>query len=106
VYDGIVEPLDIYDLLVTPTLGVPPFPHGEHPTEIDGAEVEPLRGWLLTQPFNFSGHPVGAVPAGLIDGLPVGMQVVGRRHADAERQRRSNGSVPGRTAIRRSVPPS
>jgi Asp-tRNA(Asn)/Glu-tRNA(Gln) amidotransferase A subunit family amidase len=85
VYDGIVDLLDTYDLLVTPTLAVPPFPHGEHPTEIDGAEVEPLRGWLLTQPFNFSGHPVGAVPAGLTsDGLPVGMQVVGRRHADAE----------------------
>lgn len=84
VYDGIVDLLETYDLLVTPTLGVPPFPHGEHPTEIDGAEVEPLRGWLLTQPFNFSGHPVGAVPAGTVDGLPVGMQVVGRRHADAE----------------------
>lgn len=85
VYDGIVGLLAEYDLLVTPTLGVPPFPHDEEPTTVDGESVEPLRGWLLTQPFNFSGHPVGAVPAGLTDdGLPVGMQVVGRRHADAD----------------------
>jgi Asp-tRNA(Asn)/Glu-tRNA(Gln) amidotransferase A subunit family amidase len=84
VYDAIVDLLRGYDLLVTPTLGVPPFPHGEEPTVVEGKTVEPLRGWLLTQPFNFSGHPVGAVPAGLTDeGLPVGMQVVGRRHDDA-----------------------
>jgi len=64
VYDGIVDLLREYDVLVTPTLAVTPFAHGDFPTEIDGKEVEPLRGWLLTQPFNFSGHPVGAVPAG------------------------------------------
>lgn len=83
VYEGIINLLQKYDILVTPTLGVQPFPHGELPTAINGTEIEPLRGWLLTQPFNFSGHPVGAVPAGLSeDGLPIGMQVVGRRHAD------------------------
>ncbi|WP_129113632.1 amidase [Halegenticoccus tardaugens] len=85
VYDGILDILAKYDVLVTPTLGVLPFEHSEFPTEVDGADIEPLRGWLLTQPFNFSGHPVGAVPAGLTsNGLPVGMQVVGRRHADGD----------------------
>ncbi|GAA0517514.1 Asp-tRNAAsn/Glu-tRNAGln amidotransferase A subunit [Halorubrum aquaticum] len=85
VYDAVVDLLGEYDVLVTPTLGVEPFPHGEHPTEIEGTEIEPLRGWLLTQPFNFSGHPVGAVPAGISDdGLPVGMQVVGRRQAEED----------------------
>lgn len=84
VYDGIVKVLSEYDALVAPTLAVPPFPHGEHPTEVDGVEIEPLRGWVLTQPFNFSGHPVASIPAGFTDdGLPVGMQLVGRRHADA-----------------------
>ncbi|WP_458208557.1 amidase [Haladaptatus sp. NG-SE-30] len=83
VYDGIVDLLREYDCLVTPTLAVPPFEHGDYPSEIDGAEIEPLRGWLLTQPFNFSGHPTASIPAGFIDdNLPVGMQIVGRRHAD------------------------
>lgn len=85
VYDAVVDLLEGYDVLVMPTLGVEPFPHGEFPTEIEGTEIEPLRGWLLTQPFNFSGHPVGAVPAGISDdGLPVGMQVVGRRQAEED----------------------
>jgi len=48
VYDGIVDLLREYDVLVTPTLAVTPFAHGDFPTEIDGKEVEPLRGWLLT----------------------------------------------------------
>lgn len=82
VFDGAGDVLSGYDLLVTPTLAIPPFPVGEHPTEIDDTEIEPLRGWVLTQPFNFSGHPVASIPAGFVDGLPVGMQIVGRRHAD------------------------
>ena len=84
VLDGIQDVLASHDLLVTPTTAVPPFPIGEHPTEVAGTEIEPLRGWVLTQPFNLSGHPVASIPAGLVDGLPVGMQVVGRRHADGE----------------------
>lgn len=84
VFDGVGDVLADHALLVTPTLAVLPFPIGEHPTEIDGTEIEPLRGWVLTQPFNFSGHPVASIPAGFTEGLPVGMQVVGRRHADSE----------------------
>ncbi|MFB6186568.1 MAG: amidase family protein, partial [Halobacteriaceae archaeon] len=38
--------------------------------------------WVLTQPYNFSGHPAASIPAGFIDGLPVGMQIAGQRHAD------------------------
>lgn len=84
VFDGLQDTLTEYASLVTPTLAVPPFLIGEHPTEVRGTEIEPLRGWVLTQPFNFSGHPVASIPAGFVDGLPVGMQIVGRRHADGE----------------------
>lgn len=74
---------DEYDLLVTPTLAVPPFEIGELPTTIDGTPIEPRRGWLLTQPFNMTGHPVASIPAGFTDdGLPIGVQIVGPRHAD------------------------
>jgi amidase len=34
-------------------------------------------------PFNVTGHPVMTVPCGLIEGLPVGMMLVGRRGEDA-----------------------
>jgi Asp-tRNA(Asn)/Glu-tRNA(Gln) amidotransferase A subunit family amidase len=82
VFDGMQDLFEEYDLLVTPTLATTAFPHGEEPKSIDGVDVEPLRGWVLTQPYNFTGHPAASVPAGLADGLPVGMQVAGRRYAD------------------------
>ncbi len=80
VYDGLQKVFEEYDLLVSPTLSVLPFPDGEEPTEVDGVETDPLRGWVLTQPYNMSGHPAASVPAGFVDGLPVGMQIAGRRY--------------------------
>ena len=38
----------------------------------------------MTYPINFTGHPAASIPAGLVEGLPVGMQIVGKRYADAD----------------------
>ena len=74
-----------YDLLLTPTLAVPPFAHGlQGPPVIDGREVDGFYWLSFTFPFNFTGQPAATVPAGFTeDGLPVGMQIVGRRMDDA-----------------------
>jgi aspartyl-tRNA(Asn)/glutamyl-tRNA(Gln) amidotransferase subunit A len=74
-----------FDVLVTPAAPVPPFRIGIHgPTEIDGTEVAD-SAWLgFMSPANLTGQPAISVPAGFTsDGLPVGMQIVGRHLDDA-----------------------
>jgi aspartyl-tRNA(Asn)/glutamyl-tRNA(Gln) amidotransferase subunit A len=72
------------DLLLTPTMPVEAFDaEGPIPLEVDGV---PLAGGVIafTAPFNLSGHPAATVRAGFSDaGLPVGLQIVAPRHADA-----------------------
>jgi amidase/aspartyl-tRNA(Asn)/glutamyl-tRNA(Gln) amidotransferase subunit A len=89
VYEAIRLVMDDYHLLLTPTLACLPVENADDgntvgPSEIEGVEVDPLIGWCLTYPINFSGHPAASIPAGLVDGLPVGMQIVGRRYGDAD----------------------
>lgn len=79
-----------YDLLLTPTLAVPPFPLlTQGPEKIDGRIVHPVKWLAFTFPMNMTGQPAATVPAGWTEGgefgpgLPVGLQIVGRHLADA-----------------------
>jgi aspartyl-tRNA(Asn)/glutamyl-tRNA(Gln) amidotransferase subunit A len=73
-----------FDLLLTPTVAVPPFEVGRPAVkEINGRKASPL-GWMpFCFPFNLTGQPAATVPVGFTRaGLPVGLQIVGRRHAE------------------------
>ena len=73
-----------YDLLLTPTLTVPPFPvHMQGPEKVDGRMVPAFQWLSFTLPINMTGQPAASVPAGWTpDGLPVGLQIVGRHLGD------------------------
>ncbi|MGH9001288.1 MAG: amidase [Acidimicrobiia bacterium] len=79
-YDGALAD---HDVLVMPTL-----PMTATPIVDDGAPLEEYLARALemignTAPFDVTGHPATQVPAGLVDGLPAGLMIVGRRYDDA-----------------------
>ena len=73
-----------FDLLLCPTLAVPPFPVGQDDANsLDGKKLGPLQWTQFTYPLNLTGQPVASVPAGWTkSGLPIGLQIIGNRFAD------------------------
>lgn len=75
---------EAFDLLVTPTTASLPFPVGQlSPATIADREVSP-RAWSpFLRAFNLTGQPAISLPAERSrSGLPIGLQLVGPRHAD------------------------
>jgi len=78
--------METRDLLILPTTSVPPFPVEQaHPTEINGKPLDNYIQWaFLTYGITLTGLPAISVPCGFTaSGLPVGLQIVGRRRQEA-----------------------
>jgi amidase len=75
------------DFLVLPTVAVQPFPVEQpYPVEVAGVPLADYTQWFhLTYAITLTGLPVISVPCGFTAaGLPVGLQIVGRRRREAE----------------------
>ena len=73
-----------YDLLLTPTLPVPPFGAGQNvPEELPDRSIV---DWVYyTYPFNLTGNPAASIPCGFTSGgLPVGLQIVAGGHRETD----------------------
>lgn len=68
-----------YDLLLTPTMPLPAFEAG---MESPGVKERWTNWTPFSYPFNLTQQPAATVPCGFAEGLPVGLQIVGDRHAD------------------------
>ncbi len=84
-YEEVTRFFERFDFLCLPTSQVAPFPvETEWVREIDGVAMETYIDWMQScSLITLTGLPAVSVPAGFTDGgLPVGLQIVGRRHAD------------------------
>jgi aspartyl-tRNA(Asn)/glutamyl-tRNA(Gln) amidotransferase subunit A len=65
-----------YDLLLTPTIPITAFAAG-----VDTPDAARFPQWFdwtpLTWPFNLTRQPAASVPCGFVEGLPIGLQIVG-----------------------------
>lgn len=80
--DTIREFFQRYDLLISPVLPVSSLDAGKNIP--DHLTDRNLVSWVYyTYPFNLTGQPAAAVCAGIApDGMPVGLQIVGRSHCE------------------------
>ena len=79
------EFLDTYEFLLLPTAQVPPFLlEWEYPSQINGLAMETYIDWMMSCAFiTVTELPAISVPCGFTDdGLPVGLQIVGRPRSD------------------------
>ena len=67
------------DVIMAPTLPVMPPKIGSEFADLNGTDVDLVMAFIrYTGPSNLTGLPALSVPAGLNDGMPVGLQIIGR----------------------------
>jgi amidase len=84
-YHRMAQFLERHEFFVMPTVQVPPFSVDQpYPTAIDGVRMATYIDWMQSCYFiSVVGNPAISVPCGFTDdGLPIGLQIVGRHRDD------------------------
>jgi amidase len=78
-----LKQMEEFPVLLMPVCAVPAFRHREREWTVEGQTVKYLDAMSYTQWFNLLGNPAVVVPVGRSpEGLPIGVQVVGRPHEE------------------------
>jgi len=86
-YQRFLKFFESYDVLVTVSASVPPFPHDQPEIlDINGTPLDNIIDYLMiTYTLTLTGLPVVSIPCGRTPtGLPIGMQLVGKPHQEGE----------------------
>lgn len=91
ILDAHQDIFDKYDIILAPVQGCLPVKNSPQkgmtfgPDTISGEPIDPAIGFCYTFLENMIGTPAASVPIGLSkDGLPIGIQVIGRRYFDQD----------------------
>jgi Asp-tRNA(Asn)/Glu-tRNA(Gln) amidotransferase A subunit family amidase len=81
----LLEKMEEFPILISPVCAIPAFRHRERDWFVRGQKVEYLKAMSYSQWWNILGFPAAAVPfAQSPEGLPIGVQIVGRPWHDEE----------------------
>ncbi|MGW7517662.1 amidase [Streptomyces sp. NPDC054796] len=84
-HEAVLKLFETYDYVLAPSAQVFPFDKDVHwPAEIDGRPMDTYHRWMETvAPWSLTGLPAIGMPVGFdARGLPMGVQLIGREHAD------------------------
>jgi aspartyl-tRNA(Asn)/glutamyl-tRNA(Gln) amidotransferase subunit A len=81
--EAMADLFESVDFVIAPTVVDVAFgKRGPFPTSVGGIETGPGNNGALTIPSNIYGNPAISIPAGTVDALPVGLQVLAPHHRE------------------------
>ena len=83
IYRNFKQAFDKCDIILSPVTSCMPVNNTSNKNTLGPSDIEPLIGWSETFMVNFIGNPAMSVPMNLIDNLPVGLQLIGRKGEDS-----------------------
>ena len=90
ILDNFEDVFEKFDIIISPTAACKPMKlyEGGKCREINGIKMNPKYSFIsfgMTPMCNFIGYPAASIPAGMTaDGLPVGMQIIGKQYRDED----------------------